>query len=339
MIRVHLKGVHSTSKRLRDGSRKRYWYAWKGGPRLLGEPGSPEFIASYEAAHARRRKPHPHAFRAIIADYKASRDFADLAARTRKDYLKHISSIEQEFGDMPISALDDPRVTRVFLDWRDNLPGGARQADYAFTVLTRILSWARDSGLTTWRPPARIKKLYHSDRSEAVWLPGDIGAFRAACSDELWLGLVLALETGQRQGDLLRLLWSAYDGETIRLRQGKTGQRVEIPVTPTLRAVLAATPRRCPQIMTNSRGRPWTPDGFRTVWRRACREAGITGLTFNDLRGSAVVRLAEAGCTVPEIASITGHSIRSAHGIIDRYLPRTRELALAAVAKLEKHKP
>lgn len=339
MTRVNLKGVHTTSKRLSDGSLRRYYYAWKGGPRLIGEPGSPEFIASYEAAHARRRMPAPHLFRAIIADYKASRDFAELAPRTRKDYLKHISSIEEEFGDMPISALDDPRVTRAFLDWRDNLTCGARQADYAFTVLTRILSWARDRGLTSWRPPSRIKKLYHGNRSEMIWLPGDIGAFRQACSEELWWALVLGLETGQRQGDLLRLPWSNYDGAFIRLRQGKTGQRVEIPVTPTLRDLLAKIPRRAPQILTSTRGRPWSADGFRTAWRRAAREAGITDLTFNDLRGSAVVRLAEAGCTVPEIAAITGHTIRSAHGIIERYLPRTRELAMAAVAKLEKHKP
>lgn len=338
MTRINLKKVHKTRKHLSDGSWREYHYAWKNGPRLLGEPGSPEYVESYDAAHARRRKPHPHAFRAIIADYKASRDFADLAPRTRKDYLKHIASIEEEFVDMPISALDDPRVTRLFLDWRDNLTCGARQADYAFTVLTRILSWARDGGLTSWRPPARIKKLYHGDRSQNVWLPGDIGAFRSVCSDEMWLGLVLALETGQRKGDLLALPWSAYDGETIRLRQGKTGQRVEIPVTLTLRETLARTPRRCPQIMTNSRGRPWTEHGFDTGWKRARHKAGITDLTFNDLRGSAVVRLAEAGCTVPEIASLTGHSIRSAHSIIEHYLPRTRELALAAVAKLEKHK-
>jgi integrase len=37
------------------------------------------------------------------------------------------------------------------------------------------------------------------------------------------LPLLLALWTGQRQGDLLRLPWSAYDGEHIRLRQSKTG--------------------------------------------------------------------------------------------------------------------
>ena len=41
--------------------------------------------------------------------------------------------------------------------------------------------------------------------------------------------MMLALWTGQRQGDLLRLPWSAYDGNHIRLRQSKTGRRIVMP--------------------------------------------------------------------------------------------------------------
>jgi hypothetical protein len=48
--------------------------------------------------------------------------------------------------------------------------------------------------------------------------------------------------------------------------------------------------------------------------------------------------LAEAGCTEAEIAAITGHSIKTVSAIIDRYLARTKKLALSAIAKLEKSK-
>lgn len=34
-----------------------YWYAWRGGPRLHGEEGSPAFWASYNAAIAERLLP------------------------------------------------------------------------------------------------------------------------------------------------------------------------------------------------------------------------------------------------------------------------------------------
>jgi hypothetical protein len=58
-MRVNLKGINSHTARLADGTTKTYWYAWKGGPRLQGEPGTPEFIASYNEAAARRLRHHP----------------------------------------------------------------------------------------------------------------------------------------------------------------------------------------------------------------------------------------------------------------------------------------
>ena len=47
--------------------------------------------------------------------------------------------------------------------------------------------------------------------------------------------MLLAINTGQRQGDLLRLPWSAYDGKNIKLRQRKTGAYVPIPVADALK--------------------------------------------------------------------------------------------------------
>jgi hypothetical protein len=49
--------------------------------------------------------------------------------------------------------------------------------------------------------------------------------------------------------------------------------------------------------------------------------------------------LAAAGCTVPEIAAITGHALKDAETILDRhYLSRDRSLGESAIAKLEKHR-
>ena len=89
-------------------------------------------------------------------------------------------------------------------------------------------------------------------------------------------------------------------------------------------------------ILTSRAGRPWTSGGFRASWRIACDAAGITGITFNDLRGTAVTRLAIAGCTEAEIATITGHSLRDVRSILDaNYLHRDRALGENAIRKLE----
>jgi integrase len=64
-------------------------------------------------------------------------------------------------------------------------------------------------------------------------------------------------------------------------------------------------------MLTNTRKQPWTEDGFRSSWGKAFDKARINeDLTFHDLRGSAVVRLALASATVPEIATFTGHSLK-----------------------------
>jgi integrase len=171
-----------------------------------------------------------------------------------------------------------------------------------------------------------------------IWLDEQIAAFMAVASEPLQRAHVMALETGQRQGDLLILPWSSYDGSWIRLRQKKTGARVNIPVTRRLRAVLDTSPRVATTILTDRRGRPWNEKTFREYWVKASRKAGIIDLHFGDLRGTTVTRLAEAECTNAEIATITGHSMRDVARILDRYLARTDKIALTAIAKLERGK-
>ena len=65
-------------------------------------------------------------------------------------------------------------------------------------------------------------------------------------------------------------------------------------------------------------------------------KAGIAGLTFHDLRGTAVTRLSEAECSPQQIATFTGHSLRDVYAILDRYGARTPKLASTALAKLER---
>lgn len=82
-----------------------------------------------------------------------------------------------------------------------------------------------------------------------------------------------------------------------------------IPVSSVQKLALNAAPRHSPVILLNSEDRPWTSDGFRSSWGKACKACGIAGLTFHDLRGTAVSRLALAGCSEAEIATLTGHSL------------------------------
>ena len=176
----------------------------------------------------------------------------------------------------------------------------------------------------------------------------------AVADEPLQWALILAAETGLRQGDVLALRWSAYDPTPtehgplgwIRCTPSKSvshqcpkGRPVAIPVTRRLRALLATIPRRGPIILTGGQGRPWEENAFRKRWEHvAKKKAGIVDRTFNDLRGTAVTRLSEAGCTTQEIRPITGHTLASIDRILERYVARTDAQAGAAIEKLEKHR-
>jgi integrase len=261
-----------------------------------------------------------------------------LVDRTRTDYVAKIRLIEKNFETSPSRLFLIARTRGVFMAWRDKLATSSRrQADYASVVLARILSWALNRGMIAVNPCEKGGRLYRGSRADKIWTADDEAIFVAKAPPHLHLALILALWTGQRQGDLLRLPRSGYDGTHIRLRQSKTGARVMIPVGTPLKAALDATPKRSTVILTTSDNKPWTADGFRSSWRKACIAAGISGLTFHDLRGTAVPRLAVAGCTEAEIAAITGHSLRDVGAILDaHYLHRDPALAESAIHKLEK---
>ncbi len=158
--------------------------------------------------------------------------------------------------------------------------------------------------------------------------------------------MLIVVWTGQRQGDILSLTWRQYDGEFLRLKQGKTRRHLKIKVAAPLRAVLETARARLPDtaealsrpVCCTAGGGRWTGDGYRAVFNRTRVQLGITNRTVYDLRGTAITRRAQAGCTVPEIASITGYSLKDVEAILDaHYLSRDSALAETAIRKLEKH--
>jgi integrase len=346
MTRIRLPHIKVTKKVLADGAVRVFRYHRKTGKRILGEPGTPDFMASYaEAARAVPAAATHDTLGGLIGRYKASRSFGDTAPSTRRMYDLYLQQILDDWGDMPIGALDDRRVRGDIIAEHDRRAETARRsADYWLSTLRRVISYGHDIGVLNNNHALRIEKAYRADRSDKIWLPEDVSAFSCVASAELVLALTLALHTGQRQGDLLRLTWSAYDGSAIRLiqsksrRRGNPGREVYVPLTQTAKLALDATEQRAITILTNSDGMPWTQDGFRASWRKTRIKAGITDLTFQDTRGTAVTMLAEAGATHPEIAAITGHSLATVNQILDRYLSRTKPLSIAAISKLEAYR-
>lgn len=351
MVRARLQGINTVKKRLADGSVRLYYYHRATGRPLTGKPGSPAFLSDYAAAEKSMRDRLAGTFNGLIRDYTLSPEFEKLAESTQKEYRRMLIKAESRFGNMPIAALEDPRVRQDFMAWRAEVArsSGDREADNRLSVTSAMLTWARDNGQVTQNHIAGFRRLYHSDRSEIIWFPEHVEAFMKVAPIELQRALILAIHTGQRQGDLLRLSWNNYDGQNISLRQRKTGARIETPCTAALKAMLDSIPRETAVILATKTKISWKSRHFRAEWQKASIAAGLDRVTlpgfegpqklhFNDLRGTAVTMLAEAGCTVPHIASITGHSLKTVTSILERYLARTRVLASEAIVLFENAK-
>jgi hypothetical protein len=103
MIKIELKGLAKVTAKGRT-----YWYAWRGGPRLRGQPGSPEFMASYNEALENRRLPDPGRFRSLVTLYKESANYQNLAPSTRRNWTPWLDRIADYFGDLSIAQFDRP---------------------------------------------------------------------------------------------------------------------------------------------------------------------------------------------------------------------------------------
>jgi integrase len=343
-MKLDFKHLHWTKKRLSGGSIAIYYYAWRGGPRVIGKPGSPEFVQSYNDAIATRKQDAPNTgeLSFVLDKYLDSMAFRTRAPRTQKDYKRQIELIRGKFGTLPLLTLETREVRRFLFDWREQIgKRSLRQADYAWTVLALVFAWGKEAGYVDHNPCEKGRRFYQGTRVDKIWTVAIEEDFYQRGPQHLAEALLLAIWTGQREGDLLGLTWFQYDGQAIRLKQGKTSARVAVPVGGPLRTMLDARRRRVnpkpsDPVLTTLEGTPWTSDGFSSSWRKACTKLGIKGLTFNDLRGTAVTRLALAGCSVPEIAAITGHSLKDVGAILDaHYLHRDPGLAAAAIAKME----
>lgn len=333
---TRLKHIRTAKKKLADGTIATYYYHRRTNKRIHGEPGTEEFIKNYYQASKSAREIREGTVEGLIETFKASTIFSQFRPRTRQDYDKHFLKIIDKWGDMPLEVLDDSRIRKDLLKWRDELAKSSlRQADYIWATFRRVVQFGIDNAMLGNNYLARPKRLYKSNRRDKIWLPEHVSAFMSHANIEMQTAMVLALHTGQRKGDLIRLTWNAYENNGISLRQSKTGKSLFIPATQTLKNILDNLPRRAVTILTTTKGLPWRVQGFDTAWKRAANKAGIEDLTFHDLRGTAVTVLAEMECSHGQIASITGHSLQYVETILDTYMSRTKKMAFDAIARLE----
>jgi integrase len=154
-------------------------------------------------------------------------------------------------------------------------------------------------------PRGRVRYLTDNERTRLLQ------ACQASSTPALYPLVVLALSTGARKMELLRLTWQNIDlrRAQITLEHTKNGERRALPLTGLALQEIArlAKVRRLGTTLVFPRTDGRKPLDIRHAWAQALQAAGITDCSFHDLRHSCASYLAMSGASLVEIAAVLGH--------------------------------
>lgn len=332
MGKVDLPYVHTVKSRGRSYT---YYRRDGGSLKILGIIGSPEWMANYKRIHAgfERNAPVKHGEGTVgwwLDHYQKHADYLGLSAKTRRGYDRYAEVLRKgavlkrdpETGepidrieplrDHAIEALTDTVITTL----RDRFAGVYGSPEYRPAAANGLATFLR---LFVGFTRGKRKKLKTGDGHR----PGEeeeITQFRARhpIGTLKRMGFELALNTGQRGGDCIAMGRQHIRGDEIHVMQEKTGERVWLPMTADLKAVLLPWMKdRVGPILVNPSGDPLSEDYWRKMMREAYDEAGLPkDFTTHGLRYTAATRVYEVykAKGYPErmaweaVSDITGHA-------------------------------
>jgi integrase len=193
-------------------------------------------------------------------------------------------------------------------------------------IVRSIFATARRQGLVLTNPAEAIDLPRLRTNERSVFTPAEVAALLALAAPEWRTLTLLAYYTGARLGDLSRLEWSAIDlaAGLITFRQGKTQQKVVLPIHPTLAEHLLSIAGDqggsvCPVLARTHISQLST--GFVELMRRAGIDSesvktsknAFATKSFHSLRHSFSSSLAAAGIPADLRMKLTGHRSLDEH--------------------------
>jgi integrase len=241
-----------------------------------------------------------------IERFLASPLYNERAETTKRNYRRVFDQLRESYGTGLLRDLQPRHIRKI----NDIAAKSTTGADIAMSLISALWEFATEQlGLDDLGadPTHGVKRVHKVAREHEPWPPELIERFLGEARPSLRWAVRLALYTGQRRSDLVKMKWSQFDGEFIEVRQQKTGALLSIPCHRELRAELENTPRVADTILVGERGGPLTGDSLSVMVRKQLRDMGVDGYAIHGLRKNAAVALADAGCDAFEIAAITGH--------------------------------
>lgn len=267
-----------------------------------------------------------------IEEYRKTDSFERLAEETKISYSVWLRRISKSWGTFAITGIKRSQVIKL----AQGIAGKSNRR-LANAVLSRLFVVAINHDIATVNHCLRLGLQPAPPRDQIFSLQAARDWLSAAADHQhgtlMRRAFMLMAYTAQRPGDCLAMPKANYNGETIRLRQQKTKRLLSVPCHADLRAELD------PIIYTTNHTllcEGLSYNRFNKYFRQIADRAKLFTMQARDLRRTAVVNLAESGCTEAEISSISGHQSGSIRSILDTvYLVRTDAMAQSAVTKWE----
>ena len=220
---------------------------------------------------------------------------------------------------MPLALRD---ITPAKIERWATIEGKTRasSARLAWRLLTVFLTWCAEqpeyAALLPAKNPAKTKKareaLGKAGTKSDVLQRGQLAAWFAAVQQlqnpVISACLQMMLLTGARPGEVLALRWEDINTQWkgISIRDKVEGTR-EIPATPYMLHLLSALPRRNEWVFSSPTSATGCLTEPNTPHTRACRAAGLEGLTLHGLRRSFKSLTEWLEVPVGVVAQIQGH--------------------------------
>lgn len=212
------------------------------------------------------------------------------APKTRKDQQKQAVNLKKAYGHMLPSELTANDVWTVYeARARKHLASANREHSLLSSVLKHAAMW----GAVRDTSAARIARFQEPKRRRYVTDGEFLRVYRMSPL-AVRVAMRLARLTGQREGDVLGIKRTQLTKSGIEFEQRKTGKRLLVEWTPSLRSAIRFA-GRLPldgnvstfYVIHKRDGQRYTLDGFRAIWQRVQRrfqDSGAQRFTFHDLR-------------------------------------------------------
>jgi len=269
----------------------------------------------------------------LIRLYRKDPAFQQLAAKTRQGYGYILDRIEKIEGDVSVTDLTRRHLKDIYRTAVDGR--GLAMANAIMRIWRIILGLAVDEGWIETNPASALRLTTPRPRRR-LWSDEERERFHKQANEmgrpSMALAVTLGWDLAQRQGDLLRLTWTDWNGSSFGIRQGKTGAVVRVPAMPETCALIEATPRASTRIIVSeATGNPYREDHFRHEFARIRDAAALPAdLQFRDLRRTALTNAGDMGATDDELRALSGHQSRE---VVKTYVVPSDAQARAAQRK------